>query len=283
MTDLFIHRRTYQEALTNETTAREEKDLMAKRIDELQNRKGQLRESESISKVLNPTVTKSPLEATCATNRDSQAQLDTLYDEIFSASTAEYPEDSTKQQTRTDTAAAYRKTRTLFDSEIEASQLLKEAAKELDLALRSMSSAHDLSRADMFGGGTLTSMAKRSDMDDARGHSDRAARAISQALERSDHVRTSKGVQIDKGHGVGDVLFDSIFSDIAVHEQITQGEAKLREALTNIEKECRNAEERAERLKPQVEEKKKVRLDAKQDLQRYREAIFEEIMAAETT
>jgi hypothetical protein len=179
------------------------------------------------------------------TTRHDQAQseLDRLYSSIFDGPTPEVPgEDQLESSLWNNKQWADNSTQHQ-NLQRRAAEALNATLHCLEAASKDMSDALDMSRWDMWGGGTFTDMMERDALS-------RAQVGISESLRHMDEARRCQpgipalsSINIDNGHFISDVLFDNIFSDMAQHDRIKNSAAQLQKAL----KQCRELLEKQKR------------------------------------
>jgi hypothetical protein len=179
------------------------------------------------------------------TTRHDQAQseLDRLYSSIFDGPTPEVPgEDQLESSLWNNKQWADNSTQHQ-NLQRRAAEALNATLHCLETASKDMSDALDMSRWDMWGGGTFTDMMERDALS-------RAQVGISESLRHMDEARRCQpgipalsNINIDNGHFISDVLFDNIFSDMAQHDRIKNSAAQLQQAL----QQCRELLEKQKR------------------------------------
>jgi hypothetical protein len=179
------------------------------------------------------------------TTRHDQAQseLDRLYSSIFDGPTPEVPgEDQLESSLWNNKQWADNSTQHQ-NLQRRAAEALNATLHCLETASKDMNDALDMSRWDMWGGGTFTDMMERDALS-------RAQVGISESLRHMDEARRCQpgipalsNINIDNGHFISDVLFDNIFSDMAQHDRIKNSAAQLQQAL----QQCRELLEKQKR------------------------------------
>lgn len=100
---------------------------------------------------------------------------------------------------------------------------------------------------------------------------------MDEAQRRQPAIDASPDVNIDNGHLVSDVLFDNIFSDMAMHDRIKDGDAQLQRAVRHVAKQIDLQLNRAGVAKADLASAMEDDRKAKAALQRVRAEAFARI------
>jgi hypothetical protein len=171
------------------------------------------------------------LQNGAAIHDQAQIELDLLYSSIFSGPTPEVPgEDQLEMSLQTNKQYADDRTqyRSLQGRAVEA---LNAALQTLQRASQDMNEALDMSRWDMWGGGTFTDMMERDALSRAQVNVSESLRHMDEARRCQPAIPTLQNVNIDNGHMISDVLFDNIFTDMAQHDRIKNSNMQLQKAV----------------------------------------------------
>lgn len=225
------------------------------------------------------------LEREVERHNQAQAELDALYETIFSGPTPEFPREDELERGVSAAAQAYQDARGRAEAERHALSLLGEAQGRMRSALRSMEQALQASRADMFSsGGGFADMMERSALQRAAADA-AAARALALQAQRMSTspalaARDLPDVSIDQGSLVRDVFFDNVFTDYTFHQRIKESRESVRRcaaAMDALEAEARarfgQAEEERKRREGEVQA-------ARAALQKERENAFTAVAKA---
>lgn len=215
------------------------------------------------------------LQSESSRHDQAQQELDTMYSSIFNGPTPEIPGEDRLE-------SSLQNNKQWADSATEHQNLQRRAAEALHATLqclehaaRNMSEALDMSRWDMWGGGTFTDMMERDALSRAQVDVTEALRRMDEARRCQPGIPALQNVNIDNGHLISDVLFDNIFTDMAQHDRIKNSDLQLQDALRQcrelLEKQKRTCHEAAARCAQATEATNASRLE----LQRIRAEAFE--------
>ncbi|KEQ63618.1 uncharacterized protein M437DRAFT_47063 [Aureobasidium melanogenum CBS 110374] len=185
------------------------------------------------------------LQGATARHDQAQSELDRLYSSIFDGPTPEVPgEDQLESSLQNNKQWADNCTQHQ-NLQRRAAEALHATVQHLERAAKDMDDALDMSRWDMWGGGTFVDM-----------------------MERDALSRAQVGVS-------DDVLFDNIFTDMAQHDRIKNSAMQLHKALQQckeiLEKQKRTYHEAAAQSTQATEALNSSRFE----LQRIRAEAFE--------
>ncbi|KAG9599821.1 hypothetical protein KCU77_g3563, partial [Aureobasidium melanogenum] len=215
------------------------------------------------------------LQGEAARHDQAQSELDRLYSSIFDGPTPEVPgEDQLESSLQNNKQWADSCTQHQ-NLQRRAAEALHATLQHLERAAKDMDDALDMSRWDMWGGGTFTDMMERDALS-------RAQVGVSESLRHMDEARRCQPaipplseINIDNGHFISDVLFDNIFTDMAQHDRIKNSAMQLHKALQQckeiLEKQKRTYHEAAAQSTQATEALNSSRFE----LQRIRAEAFE--------
>ncbi|KAI7321000.1 hypothetical protein KC315_g9236 [Hortaea werneckii] len=114
----------------------------------------------------------------------------------------------------------------------------------------------------------------------------KAQNQVTQALRHMDDARKVQSliqpldaINIDQGHFISDVMFDSIFTDMAQNDRIKASEAQVERAVAQLEKtQVPEQQERVRRSKTEVLLAGQRLESARMELQRIRAEAFEKLV-----
>lgn len=115
-------------------------------------------------------------------------------------------------------------------------QLLSCADKALDSlqkAREKLYSAHNMGVFDILGGGLLTSMAKRGDMNEANRYLQEARQDLAVLKEQLDTFDLQ--IDLDDGLEILDVWLDNIFVDLAVQDKIYDAQRQVNQTISQLQ------------------------------------------------
>ena len=229
-----------------------------------------------MSRALEAAQTEQPrLQTEAARHDQAQTELDQLYTSIFSGPTPEIPyEDdleqsleSHKQWSTTCTQQA--------NLDRRATEALDLTLKALNQASRDMADALDMSRWDMFGGGTFTDMMERDALSRAQISITQSLRHMDEAQRNQPCLPPLQAINIDHGHFVSDVLFDNIFTDMAQHDRIKASDQQVRSAVMQCRELLEGQRRRAREAEEISREAGRRTYAARFELQKVRSEAFE--------
>lgn len=218
---------------------------------------------------------KTDLEQQVARHNQAQEDLDGLYNQIFHGTTPDFPEEDNKERQCTLALQAYQEARTKADTQNQAVMSLQEVGKRLSSASYSIEEALDHSRMDMFGGGTMTDMMERNALHKAELEVQEAFFHFSHAKRSDPMIHDLPPLKIAKGNMMSDVFFDNIFTDMAFHDKIKDSQMELKKCIDVLNAQLQGARGKHEELDRAQKSKSEILDQARLDLQRARQEIFE--------
>ena len=126
-----------------------------------------------------------------------------------------------------------------INQEIKEAMEAGEAALEhLKMAQSKLESAGDWGLFDIFGGGVLTSVVKKTKINEAKEHVEEAKIQIRRFEKELKDIDDSMelNIEIDKFMLFADVFFDSAVIDVVVQSRIKELKKQVSEAIDRIEK-----------------------------------------------
>ncbi|KAJ4985620.1 hypothetical protein SVAN01_08895 [Stagonosporopsis vannaccii] len=214
------------------------------------------------------------------TNRhnDLQKQLDELYNSIFAGQTPEFPDEDRKEEACNAASQQVQSIHQKLEKERHVLFLLRQTSTKLSEARSHLDDAHGMSQWDMFGGGTMASMQKRSLLERAES-SIQQVRMLQQQLQHvAPHLPSLGQLNIASGSIWGDVVFDNIFSDMEMHDKIKDSEAQVDRAGHKCGDMVRESEQREQRLLGDVRSANEQLKNARVELQKARETAFKGVL-----
>ncbi|ORX40231.1 hypothetical protein BD324DRAFT_648824 [Kockovaella imperatae] len=250
----------YFEALREETLAKEQKDGLIKQIEDLQR------------------VLKEELEPVAKRHEEAQKALDELYDQLFDGPTPSFPEEDALEQKASTTLDAYTGIRDRLLGEDAARQKLDEAGKAMGQALRNIEDALDASTWDTWGGGTWADMMERDSLAQTQGYVSKVHQCVAMAIRTSPEVTPLPNMTITSGHVMSDMVFDSIFTDLAQHDRIENSKVELRRGAVHLEAQIKASQSRVEGLKADLARAGEELGKARKELQECRMRSFQVVL-----
>lgn len=217
------------------------------------------------------------LEDRAAAHARAQAELDGLYDAIFTGPTPGFPEEDDCERAMNAALLAFHERRAHAEGEARAVKILARAQDHLNLALMAMEDALHASRRDMLGGGTFHDMLERNALAKAENEIQQARKMVAMAKQAAPLVRDLPQVSIAQGNLLGDVFFDNYLSDRAFHEKIKQSNMEVLRCAQVLKADLSAARQRHAELSKETERKRVEVRSTRMRLQRAREAAFERI------
>ena len=206
----------------------------------------------------------------------TQVQLDSLYKSIFDGPSPDIPGEDDKEGAVRETELNFNAVQLRLSSENQAKAILLDAKKFLERAILDIQSAISANTADCWGvGGTFAEMNESSALSRCQGHVSQVEMLISQAQRVQPAVKHIGGMQVAQMNFVGDVVFDNIFSDMAMRDKLRQSEQQLLTAKQSLNSELRLEDERQRQTQGELDQAKIVLDGRRKELQRIRAAAFD--------
>ncbi|KZP19839.1 hypothetical protein FIBSPDRAFT_827660 [Athelia psychrophila] len=211
-------------------------------------------------------------------HNNAQRELDGLYDSIFQGPTPEFPEEDQAegpvQQLRQEFAAVQAR----LSVEGQALAILLDAEKFMHRGLSDMSEASTASNWDVWGvGGNMADVAERGALSKAECHVSQVEMLVSQAQRVQPAVRGIGHVEIAAGHVMGDIIFDNVFSDLAMQDRIDESQQQLKKSSGRLNHEVQAAREREAIVRSELEGVKGRLEEARKKLESVRASTFERV------
>ncbi|KAK3062227.1 hypothetical protein LTS18_004567 [Coniosporium uncinatum] len=220
---------------------------------------------------------KAQLEADTKRHEQAQKELDALYNSIFAGPTPEFPEEDQKEYTLNQQRDAFTQAQSRANAEHHAVENLQGATRAMRQALASLDEARSHSTMDMFGGGTLSDMMERNALSAAASAVQQVRWQVDSARKVSSQVQDVGPMDIAQGNFLGDVLFDNIFSDMAMHDKIKDSQAQVQRASQRLGQELERARGREGDLAKGYNAAKMRLEEARRGLQDERASAFQRV------
>ncbi|KAF2711873.1 hypothetical protein K504DRAFT_465611 [Pleomassaria siparia CBS 279.74] len=204
-----------------------------------------------------------------------QAHLDALYDSIFSGPTPGFPEEDERESACVSASQTVQHLSQQLERERHLVFLLGQVSQRLAGAARYLDSAHHMSQVDMFCDGATISMQKRNYLEKAESciQSVRMLQSQIQQVQPDGSAHLGE-MNIASGSIWGDVIFDTIFSDMDMHEKIKNSEAQIKRAGQKLGQVIRVAQVREKSLRGELKGASNRLRKTRKELQTARENAF---------
>ena len=208
----------------------------------------------------------------------TQAELDHLYNSIFGGPSPDIPGEDEKENAVRQAENDFNTVQLRLSTENQAKSILLDVNKYLERAIGDIRSALNSNNADFWGvGDTFAEMAENSALSRCQSHVSQVEMLISQAQRVQPAVRHVGAMEVAQMNFVGDVIFDNIFSDMAMRQRLRESEGQLLNAQRNLNNELHLEDERQRKAQAEVD-RAKLLLDGKrQELQHIRAEVFDRI------
>lgn len=205
-------------------------------------------------------------------------ELDALYKSIFDGPTPEIPEEDEKERKWLQAETNFNTVGILLNTEKQAHDILVHADRFLNSAIRDIISARDASGYDCWGvGGVWTEMSENNSLVSCEGHVRQVEMLIMQAQRIQPAVRNIGDMRVAQMNFMTNVVFDNIFSDLQLRDQIKQSQAMLKMAQANLTAELQASRERTMLIQAEANEAKAALDQRRVELQEVRSAAFERL------
>lgn len=251
--------REYFEAMQEEKKARDRKEMLSRQLEEA-------------------TKSRAEFEVVARRNAGLQAQLQALYNSIFAGNTPEFPEEDRAEEAVRQAQMAFGQAQQWAKAEDQVAMILSRAHEILQGCLMSVDEALSYSKMDAWGvGGGFADMGERHALTVASSGVSQVEMLMDQARSIQPAVGSLGPMNIARGNMLGDVLFDSFFSDLRFHEKIRESMAQLEQASQRLSLELQHSARRRADCNSKVKEAA-ARLDgARAELQGIRQKAFEQV------
>ncbi|KAF2024058.1 hypothetical protein EK21DRAFT_104942 [Setomelanomma holmii] len=274
----FAHKATGRKEKFAEKAAKEEKEyfdaIQAQKTaeDELAYVKQLKTEAES---------TRQTYSQSAERHKQLQAQLDALYNSIFAGHTPEFPDEDRAEEACNSASQNVQHINHQLEREKHILFLLGQTVKKLSEAQNYLDGAYGMSQYDMFGGGTMASMQKRNYLERAESAIQQVRMLQDQLKQAAPDIPNLGPLQIRMGDIWSDVVFDNIFTDMQMHEQVKASMQQVARAGNKCSDIIRGREEQLKRLQSgtgRVNERLK---QARVSLQQARQDAFSRVLGGE--
>lgn len=274
----FAHKASGRKERFAEKAAKEEKEY----FDAIQTQKT-AEDSLSYAKQLKAEaeIQRSRYDSEAKRHQDLQSQLDALYNSIFAGHTPEFPDEDRKEAACSTSASNLTSLNQRLEREKHILFLLGQVSNNLSAARNSLNDAYGMSQLDMFGGGTFASMQKRNDLERAESSIQKVRMLQDQIRQIAPDIPTLGELQIAMSSIWSDVVFDNIFTDMEMHEQVKRSMAQVESAGRQCGETIRQREEILGRLRSEVGNAEEDLKMKRVELQQAREDAFSRVLGGE--
>ncbi|PVH93930.1 hypothetical protein DM02DRAFT_732817 [Periconia macrospinosa] len=210
-----------------------------------------------------------------------QADLDALYNSIFSGHTPGFPEEDEREQESAAANQHIQELHRVLEHERHILFLLRQTSGKLSETRGHLESAHDLSNMDMFGGGSTASMMKRNYLEKAES-SLAQVRMLQDSIKQFNPSLADLGTtSIASGSIWTDVVFDNIFTDMDMHQRIKDSEAQVDRAGVKCGLLVKRQEAREKEVLETIRNANERLKESRFRLQEAREEAFRRVLGGE--
>jgi hypothetical protein len=207
-------------------------------------------------------------------------ELDALYKSIFDGPTPEIPEEDQKEQEWLQAEFNFNMAGVKLNTEKQADDILVDADKFMNFAIRDIISAREASGYDLWGvGGVWTEMSENNSLVSCEQNVRQVEMLILQAQRIQPAVRNIGDMRVAQMNFMTNVVFDNIFSDLDMRDRIKQSQAQLKMAQANLTAELQAAKERTTAAQTEVDGAKAVLDQKRLELQHIRLVAFEKLVS----
>jgi hypothetical protein len=135
-----------------------------------------------------------------------------------------------------------------------------------------------MSQYDMFGGGTMASMQKRNYLERAESAIQQVRMLQQQVKQAAPEIPGLGQLNIAMGSIWSDVVFDNIFTDMQMHDQVKQSIVQVDRAGNKCSDIIRQREVQEKSLQREVDQAKAKLQQARLELQQAREEAFRRVL-----
>ncbi|TGO89384.1 hypothetical protein BPOR_0112g00150 [Botrytis porri] len=211
----------------------------------------------------------------------AQAELDALYNSIFSGPSHDFPTEDTKEHILSRAKDSFNERQLLLSTESNVLLILQKASTVMNQCILTMDYALQSPNINAWGiDGGFDHMMERSSFAKAHNLSSQVEVLVSQARQMQPAVQPLGPMNITQGSLMSDVIFDKNFSDLKIQENIRKSKRQVVAARSRLSQEIKNSNERLVNFREEVKEKKKVLEVKRKELQDERAALFEKVIAS---
>jgi DNA repair exonuclease SbcCD ATPase subunit len=207
-----------------------------------------------------------------------QAELDALYNSIFAGHTPEFPDEDRKEDACNAASAYAQQIHQRLEHERHVLFLLGQTVTKLSEARNSLDGAYGMSQYDLFGGSTMASMQKRNYLERAESSIQQVRMLQRQIKQVAPEIPNLGELNIAMGSIWSDVVFDNIFTDMQMHDQIKNSIMQVDRAGNKCSSIIKEREQQEARLQAEVKSANEKLQFARLELQQAREEAFRRVL-----
>ncbi|KUJ09724.1 uncharacterized protein LY89DRAFT_627975 [Mollisia scopiformis] len=258
-----------------EQATKEEKEWLDAVALQLRTKKG----LEGLNRTLaDATKASADLLAIVKVHNRAGVERDALYNSIFEGPTPEMPEEDAKEREVREAENNFNVDQLLSSTETQARAILGDADKFLKRAMGDIQDAGSSATADVWGvGGTFAEMAENNALSRCQQNVSQVEMLVTQAQRVQPAVGHLGDMRVAQMDFMSNVVFDNIFSDMAMRDRIHESMGQLSHAQSNLNREMQAADQRISRAQSEVTRAKSVLDRQRSELQQVRAAAFERL------
>lgn len=274
----FAHKASGRKERFAEKAAKEEKEY----FDAIQAQKS-AEDELAYAKQLNAEANNRKIQNQQEADRHNrlQAELDALYNSIFAGHTPEFPDEDRKEDACNAAQHHLSDLNQRLERERHVLFLLVQTVQKLSNARNALDGAYGMSQYDMFGGGTMASMQKRNYLEQAESSIQQVRMLQDQIKQVAPEIPNLGALNIAMGSIWSDVVFDNIFTDMQMHDQIKQSIQQVDAAGNRCSGIIRERETQEQMLRGEVQQANSQLQHARLELQQAREDAFRTVLGGE--
>ncbi|QSZ32393.1 hypothetical protein DSL72_001967 [Monilinia vaccinii-corymbosi] len=208
----------------------------------------------------------------------AQAELDTLYNLIFSGPSPDFPTEDRMEHRLTRARDSFNEAQLRLSTESNVLFILQNASTVMNQCIATLDGALQSSIMEAWGvGGGFADMTERPLLAQAQSLSSKVEMLVSQARQMQPAVQILGPMSIAQSHLMPDV-HDNMLHDIKCQDKIEESKRQVVAARARLIQETERSSERLIKLRGKVEEKKKNLEMRRRELQDERAKVFEGVM-----
>ncbi|CAO2649974.1 Nn.00g012660.m01.CDS01 [Neocucurbitaria sp. VM-36] len=274
----FAHKASGRKEKFAEKAAKEEKEY----FDAIQSQKAAEDELAYVRQLkAEADIRRSQIEQEAHRHTQLQRELDALYNLIFAGHTPEFPDEDRKEHACNAAHQHVQQLNQRLERERHILFLLGQTAQKLSEARNSLDGAYGMSQYDMFGGGTMASMQKRNYLERAESSIQQVRMLQEQIKQVAPELPSLGNLRIASGSIWSDVVFDNIFTDMQMHEQVKDSMNLVEQAGNRCGGIIRDREQIERGLSGEIKQADGRLQRARLELQQAREDAFSRVLGGE--
>lgn len=215
------------------------------------------------------------LETTNKTHKRLQSELDALYSSIFAGPTPDFPGEDQKESAVHEAKEAFDFVKQQHEAESQAAKCLVDAQGSMMEALQWLKKAHDFSRTDMRGPGTVSDIVERNSLSKAQRAMEKVKMLVEQAQRLSPDIPGLGNFDISQAYVLSAIILDDIFGDMARHARINNSQAQAQKEAQALSVASTKVRNRSQQLEQEAADALTRLETARRELQRIRREAFE--------